>query len=231
MEKPWIMTQEWHHVLFMHWALAPQLVKPNIPDELQLDLYGGHAWISVVLFKAKGTRPRLLPPIPGARTYLELNVRTYVKYKGKSGVFFFSLDADSPLAVKTASTGNFLPYRHAKMSFKRYRETWRFKSKRTHKGSFPEILDLSFRTISPPIAKSGLENWLTERYCLWTKPKDQLFRVDIKHSPWQLAYVKGTVYRNTMASFLPVTFPQELAIAHYSEMKKVRFFPPVLELH
>jgi uncharacterized protein YqjF (DUF2071 family) len=181
------------------------------------------------LFKAKGTRPRLLPPIPGAGTYLELNVRTYVKYKGKSGVFFFSLDADSPLAVKIASTGNFLPYRHAKMAFKKQDETWRFKSKRIHKNSFPESLDLSFQAASPPIEKSGLENWLTERYCLWTKPEKQLLRVDIKHSPWQLSYVRGAIYRNTMASFLPVSFPQELAIAHYSKIKKVRFFPPVLE--
>lgn len=229
MEKLWIMTQEWHHVLFLHWPIAPSLVRSYVPHELQLDLYSGQAWVSIVLFKAKHTRPRLLPPVPGAANYLELNVRTYVKYKGRSGVFFFSLDADSLLAVKTASAGNFLPYRHARMAFKKYEETWRFKSKRIHKHSVPETLDLSFRVVPLPIGKGPLESWLTERYCLWTKPKKQLFRVDIEHSPWQLSYIKGAVYRNTMASFLPAAFPPESAIAHYSERKKVRFFPPVPE--
>ncbi|WKA54283.1 YqjF family protein [Planococcus shixiaomingii] len=229
MKKPWIMTQEWHNLLFLHWPIPPDLLLPHIPQELELDLYDGQAWVGVVLFKAKRTRPRLLPPVPGAGTYLELNVRTYVKLNGKSGVFFFSLDADSPLAVKTATTGDFLPYRHARMAMEEHRGTWRFQSKRIHEHSFSEILDLSFRVISPPIVKNELEGWLTERYCLWTKPKNRLFRVDIEHDPWQLEYVKGTVYRNTMASFLPVDFPQELAITHYSEWQKVRFFPPVQE--
>lgn len=231
MKKPWIMTQEWHHVLFLHWAIEPHLVEAHIPPELDLDVYGRHAWVSVVLFKAKKTRPRFMPPVPVAGTYLELNVRTYVKYKGKSGVFFFSLDADSPLAVKTAATGNFLPYRRAEMAFKKHGETWKFKSRRIHENSPPEALDLSYRKISSPLAKGPLENWLTERYCLWTKPNDQLFRVDIQHSPWQLSYVKGSVYHNTMAGFLPVALQQEQAITHYSGRKKVRFYPPVLEVH
>lgn len=231
MEKPWIMTQEWHDVLFLHWRIAPQLVQPHIPKELQLDLYEGQAWMSIVSFKAKYTRPRLLPPIPIAGTYLELNVRTYVKYKEKSGVFFFSLDADSPLAVKTASAGNFLPYLHARMMMAAHGEVYRFKSKRINRNSFPETLDLSFKVTSSIFKKSELEDWLTERYCLWTKPKNQLFRVDIEHSPWQLFYVKGTIYKNTMASFMDFSFPQDLAVTHYSVKKKVRFFPPVPETH
>jgi len=231
MRKPWIMTQEWHNVLFLHWPIPSGWLEPHIPAELELDLHGGQAWVSVVLFKAKRTRPRFMPPVPGTGTYLELNVRTYVKFNGKSGVFFFSLDAHSPLAVKAASTGEFLPYRHARMAMRKHDETWRFKSRRIHEHSFPEMLDLSFRVSSPLISKNELEAWLTERYCLWTKPQKQLFRVDIEHEPWQLNYVKGTVYRNTMASFLPSDLPQELAIAHYSERKKVRFFPPVPETH
>lgn len=231
MEKPWIMRQEWHDVLFLHWPIPSNLLEEHVPAELEIDLYDGMAWISLVLFKAKRTRLRLLPPIPGSGTYLELNVRTYVKYKGELGVFFFSLDADSILAVKAASTGDFLPYRYARMAMAKHGEIWRFKSRLIHKNSNPEILDLSFKVASRPIPKTSLEDWLVERYCLWTKPKNKLIRVDIEHSPWELEYVKGTVYRNTMASFIPLPFPQELAIAHYSKMQKVLFFPPVLETH
>lgn len=229
MKKPWIMMQEWHDVLFLHWPIAPELMKPNIPEDLELDLFDGSAWVSLVLFLAKHTRPRFLPPLLKAGTYLELNVRTYVKYKEKSGVFFFSLDADSPLIVQAANMGNFMPYRHAQMAMEKHKNTWRFESTRTHENSFPEHLNLSFRLDSNPFIYTGLEYWLTERYCLWTKPKKRLVRVDIEHAPWELSYVKGTVYRNTMANFLSVPFIQEQAITHYAKKRTVRFYPPVLE--
>ncbi|MGI2327958.1 YqjF family protein [Planococcus sp. YIM B11945] len=229
MEKPWIMFQQWEDVLFLHWPVPQKLLVPHIPAELELDAYDGCAWISLVLFKAKNTRPRFMPPVPGVRTYLELNVRTYVKCKGKAGVFFFSLDADSLLAVKAATTGDFLPYRYARMCLAKKEETWKFSSQVIHPGTVPESLRLSFQIASPPIEKNRLDRWLVERYCLWTKPKNQVFRVDIAHEPWTLQYVKGSIHHNSMASFILVKLPQEQAIVHYSKSQKVRFYPPVIE--
>src|SRR5690606_33106319 len=113
--RPWVMKQEWHEVVFLHWPVKAEWVREHVPAELELDLYDGFAWIGIVLFKAKRTYLRGISLIPAVPPYLELNIRTYVKYKGRSGVYFFSLDADSALAVKAASTGNFLPYRHARM--------------------------------------------------------------------------------------------------------------------
>lgn len=225
----WIMTQEWQDVLFLHWRVSAEQLRKQIPEELELDLYEGEAWIGVVLFKAKGTRPRLLPPVPGTRTFLEVNVRTYVKYKGRSGVYFFTLDANSPLAVKAASFGGFLPYRLARMEYNRHGEKKTFKSRRIHKNSFPETIDLSYQTATNPLKKNKLERWLTERYSLWTKPKRKLLRLDIKHLSWELQYVKGEVRHNSMASFLPENLHLEKPLAHYSSMKKVRFYPPVAE--
>ena len=49
-------------------------------------------------------------PVPGVSSFLELNVRTYVRAAdGKPGVWFFSLDASSRLAVEAARRAYKLP--------------------------------------------------------------------------------------------------------------------------
>lgn len=225
----WVMKQKWQDVLFLHWRVSAERLREMIPEELELDLYKGEAWLGIVLFKAKGTRMRFMPPIPGSRAFLEVNVRTYVKYKGKSGVYFFSLDADSRLAVKAASFGDFLPYRLAIMEMEKHNAETAFKSKRIHKKSFPETIDLSYQIGSNSIERTVLERWLTERYSLWTKPKGKLLRLDIEHSPWELQYVQGEIRHNSMASFLQKNLHDEKPLSHYSKLKKVHFYPPVPE--
>lgn len=106
-QRAWVMKQEWKDVVFLHWPVESSWLSRFVPAELEIDLYDNRAWIGIVLFRAKATRLRLLPPVPSTRSYLELNVRTYVKYKNKQGVYFFSLDADSRLAVIAASLGGF----------------------------------------------------------------------------------------------------------------------------
>lgn len=229
MGKPWVMTQEWHDLLFLHWQVPAEWLKGKIPEELELDLFKGKAWIGVVPFKVKATRLRFGPPIPGVCGYLELNIRTYVKFREKAGVYFFSLDANSPLAVAAASVGGFLPYRHARMEMEQHGVKKSFKSRCTEPESFPEALQLEYKEASGPIQPSPLETWLTERYCLWTKSKEQLYRIDIEHTSWELKYVKGEIYRNSMAAFLPYNLHLVEPLAHYGGLKKVRFYPPVQE--
>lgn len=228
-QRVWVMKQEWKDVVFLHWPVESSWLSRFVPAELEIDLYDNRAWIGIVLFRAKATRLRLLPPVPSTRSYLELNVRTYVKYKNKQGVYFFSLDADSRLAVLAASLGGFLPYQHADMSVSKKAGYQTFTSRRIEEGQFPESFRMAFKENSKPIAPSSLEQWLTERYCLWTKPRDQLYRVDITHPPWTLHYLKGQIHQNTMASYLPVSLHHHLPMAHYSKKQKVKFYTPVKE--
>ncbi|WP_144510376.1 YqjF family protein [Bacillus sp. FJAT-22090] len=227
-KRPWIMTQEWHHVLFLHWPVSPEEVRELIPSELELDLYDNRAWIGLVFFQVKRNRGRLMPPVPGLQSYLELNVRTYVTYKGKSGVHFFSLDASHPIIVKLTTLGNFLPYRYADISFSHYK-IFSIKSIYMHKHALAENLITTFKPIARPVKSTFFNHWLTERYCLWTKTKGKLYRIDISHSPWVLQDVIGQTYENTMASYIKNDFQLKSPVAHYSKMKKARFFPPILE--
>lgn len=223
-KKPWIVTQEWHHVLFLHWPVSPEQIRQHIPAELELDLYEGKAWIGIVFFQVKGNRPRCIPPLPGSRKFLELNVRTYVTYKGIAGVHFFSLDANHPFIVKLATLGNFLPYRNAEINFKKHKKTFSIYSKYDN-----ENLLTTFESAAGYMENTQLNTWLTERYCLWTKTKGRLFRVDISHSPWRLQKVTGLVYENTMAPYISDNYKVKRPLAHYSRLKKARFYPPVLE--
>lgn len=117
-DKPWIMIQNWHDLLFAHWALPPDDVRKLVPQQLELDLYNGRAYIAVTPFWMSGVRPKGIPPIPGISSFPELNVRTYVRYGDIPGVYFFSLDAGSRMAVKGARWGYRLPYFFADMSIK-----------------------------------------------------------------------------------------------------------------
>ena len=112
---PWIMKQTWNDLLFAHWPIPFAQLRPLVPEGLMLDTFDGQCWIGVVPFWMSGVRARGLPAMPGFSRLPELNVRTYVTYGGKPGVYFFSLDITSHLAVWGARTVYHLPYFHAAM--------------------------------------------------------------------------------------------------------------------
>jgi uncharacterized protein len=111
----WAMTQTWNDLLFMHYAMDPLVLRALVPNVLTLDLYRGTAWLSMTPFWISNLRPPGLPNVPVISKFPELNVRTYVTYKGKPGVFFFSLDAGNLSAVWGARMFYRLPYWHADM--------------------------------------------------------------------------------------------------------------------
>ena len=83
----------WLDLMFMHWPVKPEVLRPMIPAALEIDTFDSEAWIGVVPFRMTGIRPRYVPSLPWVSAFVELNVRTYVKYKGRRGVWFMSLDA------------------------------------------------------------------------------------------------------------------------------------------
>ena len=111
------MEQTWNDLLFAHWPVPATVLRPLIPSGLPLNTFDGECWVAVTPFHMTGVRARWMPPIPGTAQFPELNVRTYVTYGGKPGVFFFSLDAASRLAVWGARTAYHLPYYFAQIKF------------------------------------------------------------------------------------------------------------------
>src|SRR5262245_8401046 len=105
-----ILRQTWEDALFLHWRVPVEWLKHRIPAPLHVDTFQGSAWVGVVLLAIRDSRPAFSPRVPWIRDFHEVNVRTYVHLDGVPGVWFFSLDADSPVAVSTARTFLKLPY-------------------------------------------------------------------------------------------------------------------------
>src|SRR5262249_2174118 len=108
-------TQRWRELLFEHWTAPMEAVRALVPPSLELDLHRGEAWIGVVPFRMEKVRPAARPARL-ALNFFETNVRTYVHKDGVPGVYFFSLEAASRLAVAAARLTFGLPYHHARMS-------------------------------------------------------------------------------------------------------------------
>src|SRR5262245_23932427 len=115
-DRPWVMTQSWHDLLFAHWRVDERVLRPLIPPAFDIDRFDGSAWLGVVPFVMSHVAARGTPALPWLSTFAELNVRTYVSPRdGKRGVFFFSLDAARLPAVVAARAMFRLPYFHARM--------------------------------------------------------------------------------------------------------------------
>jgi uncharacterized protein YqjF (DUF2071 family) len=222
------MTQTWHDLLFAHWPIDPRQLRPKIPAEFPLDLYDGVAWVAVVPFRMTNVGPRGVPALPMASAFPELNVRTYVTVDGKPGVYFFSLDAASAMAVAAARALFNLPYYRASMSIARRGLEIEYQSRRITGGS-AELTARYAQDGSPFQPRAGsLEYFLTERYCLYHKSRrGRPYRLEIHHPPWTLRAAHAQLVDNTMAQASGVALPSEAPLLHFVERQDVVAWLPV----
>ena len=218
------MEQTWNDLLFAHWPVQPELMRALVPQQLSLDTFEGHCWIAVTPFHMTGVRGRFMPPIPGASAFPELNVRTYVSFGGKPGVYFFSLDAAKRLAVWAARTTYRLPYYFAHMETRNGDGWIHYRSSRI---SGNAELRAQYRPLKPVQLRSPgtLEHWLTERYCLYTVARSTVFRAEIHHVPWPLQDAEAEIAQNTMAKAAGIELPQLHPVLHFAKRLQVLVWP------
>jgi hypothetical protein len=224
---PWAIKQKWHDLLFAHWPLAPQKLRSLVPQELELDLRDNSAWVAVTPFWMSGIRGRLAPPLPFLSKFCELNVRTYVRYQGVPGVYFFSLDAASLPAVLGARAIYKLPYFHAAMLVRSSGESFEYTSRRLQMPR-PANFIARYRPISPPRIreKSSIESFLTERYCLYTADQGRVLRAYIHHLPWQLQDAEAEFEINGVAQAAGIELPDAQPLLHFSRNLEVLVWWP-----
>lgn len=208
--RPWTMAMSWHDVLFAHWSLPPEDVRRLVPACLELDLFDGRAWVAVVPFRMTDVRARFTPAIPGPGAFPELNLRTYVRSGDRAGVYFWSLDAASRIAVRAARTAFGLPYYDAAMECVHQGADVAYTSRRTHRGAPHAELTVRYGPDGAPLhaAPGTLDHWLTERYCLFAVDRDgRAHRGDIHHAPWPLQRAHAEFGSNTIAAAAKLTLP------------------------
>jgi uncharacterized protein YqjF (DUF2071 family) len=214
------MGQTWDDLLFIHYPVPQAELRPLVPERLQLDEHSGSTWLGVTPFVVTGLRARGLLPLPLASTFRELNVRTYVTLDDKPGIWFFSLDASSQLAVEAARRLYKLPYFHADISVRRRGAEIAYDCSRGGGKAFSATYRATGDVFNA--AAGSLEDFLTERYCLYAEDRGALYRADIHHRPWPLQPAEAAIDLDTMP---PVKVPESDTLAHFSARQDVVIWP------
>ena len=220
------LSMRWEKLLFMHWPLPVGVLEPLLPAGIKLDTFDGEAWLGLVPFLMRGVHPGGLPSVPGLSAFPELNVRTYVTVNGVPGVWFFSLEAANPIAVRLARSGFHLPYFDAGMRTQLRGETLHFASERTHRNAPSATFGAHYRPLQDaPTEPAALVHFLTARYGLYSADeKGRLYRADIYHPTWPLQRAEVGFERspNEMMTQLGLELPDAQPLLHYAEGLKVK---------
>lgn len=211
-----VMYQTWKKLLFLHWPMPPERLRPLIPEGLEIETWQGMAWVGVTPFTIDRIRPPLLPPVPLISSSHELNVRTYVRRDGVPGVWFLSLDASNVLAVWGARRTFFLPYYRAVMSLKDSGERIEFRSTRGEATAVPAEMEATWRLGArlPPAQPETKDFFLIERYCLYSERAGQLYQARIHHKPWPLCTASVEHLRSTMLESHGLSTPGSAPVVH-----------------
>jgi uncharacterized protein len=225
----WVIRQEWHDLLFAHWQVAVDLLRQKVPPQLELDLWRGEAYVGVVPFRLRNMRPRGVPAMPVISQFAEINVRTYVSYKGIPGVYFFSLDAANLSAVLGARFAYALPYYHADFAVARKKEGINYSSRRLQRPK-PAEFRARYRPISDELAymrpEESIERFLSERYCLYAVRERHVYRTTVHHLPWPLQRAEATIEQNTMADPVGIPLSGPPPLLHFSRLMDVLTWLP-----
>jgi uncharacterized protein len=224
-----VMRQVWRHLGFLHWPIASAVIAPLLPSGLQVDTLDGVAYLGLVPFTIPLSRTVRLG-LPVAPAFHELNLRTYVHRDGRDpGVWFFSLDAASRLAVVGARLGYHLPYFHARMSMELTGgPSVEYRSRRLAVGLPAEFSGRYCPTGPAAEAVVGsLEFFLAERYLLYAWDGRRLSTARVQHAPYPLQPAAAFDVRQslTSAAGLPsIVAPPPLV--HYAREVDVRIESP-----
>ncbi len=214
--QKWVISQVWRHILFLNYRVDPSAIRGNLPSGLELDIYEGAAYLSVVPFRMEGIRFPWSPTLPFSSLW-ELNLRTYVKVGEHRGIYFFTLDTDHLLGEWVARNFFHLPYRFRSMRASLKGMDYHFDG--------GEACTLKAKTTQVPLVTGPYHDWLVERYSLFTQKGDQLWRGDVVHRPWPLRYAKLEHLKEGLCQEFFPEARAELESVFYAEELPVFFRP------
>ncbi len=218
----------WQTLLFAHWRLPPETLRPRVPQALEIDTFDGSAWMGLIPFTMPRFHHRWLPWIPTASSFHECNVRTYVRYRGEPGVLFFSLDAASRLAVWAARRVWRLPYVFARISLEQEGDVVRYSVDRD--GDPAARMRCIWRT-GPTRARARpgeLDHFLTERYMLYTTDRrGRPRRGRIWHEPWPRRDAELIELDDGLVKAAGITVPEEAPVVWCADRLEVEAWPLV----
>lgn len=217
--------QRWRTLGFFHWEVPVEALRPLVPESLDIDTFEGRAYVGVVPFRMEGVRPRWAPQAV-AFDFLETNVRTYVHVGGADpGVFFFSLDAESFIAVKAARIGWSLPYFYSSMQLEREGTEVRYGLQRKDEPAASLSARWRIGELLGASEPDTFEHWLVERYLLHVERKGTVYTGQVHHAPYPVQRAEVLDFDETLLSAAGIERPDgPPPICHYAEGVDVEIF-------
>jgi uncharacterized protein YqjF (DUF2071 family) len=188
-----VMFQGWRRLTFVHWRYPPGVVQALLPGGLTVETFDGTAWVGLVPFLMDGVRAPGIPALPWLSRFPETNVRTYVRdRRGRTGIWFLSLDAARLAAVLAARAGYWLPYYWSDMSTTEVASgRWAYRCRRRLPAPGPRC-DAAVR-LGPQLTEAErdeLAHFLTARHRLFTVIAGRLASAEAEHPPWPLHHAE-----------------------------------------
>jgi hypothetical protein len=235
----WLLSQSCDDLLFAHFAVDPATLRRLVPDVLTLDLFDGAAWVTVSPSSISHMRPSGIPALPGFSFFRQVNLRTYVSVGGKPGLFYFSVDTGSLSAVWFARVFFRMQYWHSGIlmsgatiqAHKPQDPTIHFRSTRLHgpaaiRGA--ATFEATYAPEGEPASarRGSLDEFLIERYCVYSLHRRRLYRTEVHHQPWPLQSAKVEILANSLAEPFGLRLPAEPSICHFSRSLKMLVWAP-----
>lgn len=183
-----VMRQRWERLTFLHWSFDPADVTRLLPAGLEADLHDGRAWVGLVPFfmhvATAGGRTA-----PWVSRFCETNVRTYVRdAQGRTGIWFFSLDAARFGAVAVARSTYRLPYFWSAMDLRQDGDEISYRCRRRWPGprgaSSVARIEIGDRYL--PAELDERDHFLTARWILFSVSGSRQRIARACHEPWPL---------------------------------------------
>ena len=238
-DSPWLFSQRWNDTLFAHFAMEPAGLRSLVPEALTLDLYDGAAWLTISPYCISHLRLSGVPPLPMLSSFPQVNVRTCVTRDGKPGIFYFSLDAANLSAVWFARVFFRMQYWHASIQVsgatirarKSAENTIHFRSRRLHgpeARNGPAIFEAAYSPAGDAAAArpASLDEFLTERYCIYSFHRGKLYRSEVHRQPWLLERASVEILTNSLADPLGITLPAAPDLCHFVRCNRLLTWAP-----
>ena len=232
MTAPWVVRMRWLDLLVAHWPFDPAVLRPLIPadPEFAIESFDGRGWLGVVPFTMADVAPRGVPAIPRLSRFPELNVRTYVTYRGEPGVWFLSLESASRPTVLGGRAVFHVPYHDADMAARQHGGEVTYRSRRRGRGGPPAAFHATYRPTGPVAraAPGSFDAWSTDRPRLFaTDGSGRVWRTEVRHEPWPLQPAEATIDAGGLLDALGLVLPEEAPVLRFSARVDVHGWLPV----
>jgi len=197
------LTAEWRHLAMLNYEVNPKLLDPYLPRGVEVDLWEGRTYVSLVGFLFLNTRV-LGVPVPFHRNFEDVHLRFYVRRRDRRGVVFVKEivpRAAIAWVARSVYRENYLcvPMRH-RIDEAGVEYRWRYDGRWSR---------IAVSTTGParPLAPGSHEEFIAEHYWGYTRrSQDATEEYRVEHPPWMIRASDSAVFDSDVTGVYPDEF-------------------------